>query len=673
MKLSKRSNTIIMWAISIGLLAGMVVMFTPRANETATNPRGIAEMVVNGQTLYELDLRQIRSNSLFNTVTEGEVGQDLQRLMVDEVVRNTVLDQAAARISISGGQVKSAVDDFRAERGVAGARNDQAYRQLIGSSGFTDESFRAYIKDQLRLQEWENRLVKDVTVSDAEVRAYYDSHVSSYQSEEKIVARQLVVDDQALAERLRREALAGADFATLARENSIELADRDGAIGAAAGETTPRPVGRPALPTVVANAAFFLRGAGITDPVLYNQRYYVVQVESYEPAGPVPFDDVKQTVADDALNAKKTGVVEAEIDRLRDAAVVTFPAGSELSYDNPVLAKVGDHEIRAVELDRALYTNTQIQQALSPQTADLIVGLFKPTVLNQLIDMEVAYQGAAALDVPLVGTRSGIAQAALNYVSRDAVADEAEIEKYYSDNEALYTMPAEATVTRVDFTDQRAAADFRDLLLAGRDVAAANEAAAGSVSELGRVKPGDLPAELDTALFNTNAFDALPGGSLSVSDVLVLQEPVEPDTTTESPADDANAAAEVASSEAAEGTTSTEDLAGDGEPAEAPAATRDTYVVLVADRVPARVRSLADVRAQVEQAVLSQKRQAQRNSWLAEERAQVTVVETAQPDQLLPTDFLPQEPTAGAAEGAATDTQAEPGTPEAQQEPTTGN
>ncbi len=648
MKLSKRSNTIILWVVSIGLLAGMVLMFTPGLGVTGGGiVKGAAQVVVNGQTLYDSDLQQIRSNALFNTVTDGEVGQDLQRLMVDEIVRNTVLDQAAARVSISSGQVRKAVNDFRAERGVDGGRNDQAYLQLIGSAGFTDQSFRDYMKGQLRLQEWENRLVKDVTVSDAEVQAYFESHRSAYQSEEKILARQLVVADKDLAENLRRQVLAGADFATIARENSLELADRDGAVGAAAGSTEPQAVGRPALPTVVANAAFSLRGAGITDVIVYNERYYVVDVEDYQPAADLSFADASPTVADDALNAKKSGIVEDELDKLRDAAVVSFPPGSTLSINHPALATDGAKEIRAVQLDRALYTNTQIQQALSPQTADLIVGLFKPTVLNQLIDTEVAYQSAGSLGVPFVGSRSGIAQAALNYVGRDATATEPEVEKYYADNQSLYTLTAEATVTKAEFATQAAAEAFRAALLAGEDIVAANEAAAGTITELGRVKPGDLQTEFDTALFSTDAFDALPGGSLAISDILVLQVPDE--VAAEEPATDSTAADATAAD-----ATATDDVAGDGGATTPEVATKDSFVVLVADRVPARVRSLAAVHAQVEQAVVAQKRQAERTAWLADKRAQIDVIETANPALVLPTDSLPgaAAPDGAAPEGA---------------------
>ncbi len=70
-------------------------------------------------------------------------------------------------------------------------------------------------------------------------------------------------------------------------------------------------------------------------------------------------------------------------------------------------------------------------------------------------------------------------------------------------------------------------------------------------------------------------------------------------------------------------------------------------MVLVADRLPARVRPLADVRAQVEQAVLAQKRQAERSAWLDEQRAKIEIVETSKPDLVLPTDTAPGTGDAG--------------------------
>src|SRR5690554_6070169 len=651
MKFNKRTTTIILWAVSIGLLAGMVISFTPGlsligANTTA---RGPVQMTVNGQNIYEFDVQQARSNALFSSVTEGEVGADLRRLMVDQIARQSVLNQAASRINVSGGEVRQAVNEFREERGVAGGRNDRAYQNLIAGAGFTDQAFREYLREQLRLGKYQEQLVGDVTVSEEEVEAYYQSHLTSYQTEEQILARQIVVDDQELAQRLRARAIAGEDFGALAREFSLDLAERDGAIGAASGETEPRPVGRPALPTNVANAAFALRGAGITDVVESNQRYFVVQVEEFIPATTRPFEEVEETVREDALNAKQSGIIEAELDRLREEATLTFPASSELSFENPVIAEVNGVEIRAVELDSALYTNPQIQQSLSPQVADLIVGLFKPTVLSQVIDTEVAYQAADQLDVPLVGTRAGIAQAALNYVGRDVSVKEEELRDYYLSNSAAYTLPPEAFLTRVDFGTQADAVAFREALLGGQPLDEAAAANDGDATDNGLVKPGELELEIDTALFSTEAFQSLPNSRLDVSDVLVLRRPVEAEDAEGSEAADgaeAEDAAEEAQADAESGGTAEESAADDG--------MRDTFVVLVAERTPERVRAFEDVRAQVEATVLAQKRQAERNEWLSEQRAEADIVEHAVAGLDAPAgaEAFTTDPAAAPAEGA---------------------
>ncbi len=670
MKWNRRTNTIILWAISIGLLVGMVLTFTPSLGlfgSGATNAQGTPQLVVNGENVYEADVLRLRQNALFTTVTEGPVADDLQRLLVDELVRQKVLTQAAARMNVSGGDVSKAVNDFRAARGVDGRSNDQAYLQLIGGAGFTDQAFRDYLREQLRVQAWEERLTEGVTVSDAEAEAYYLSHPSSYQSEERIEARQIVVDDAALAESLRQQVLDGASFADLAAAHSLELADRQGALGSAEGETTPRPVGRPALPTTVANAAFALRGRGLTEVIESNQRYYLIEVETYLPADTLAFEDVAERVRSDALDAKRSGVVETELERLRDEATISFPDTSVLSFDDPAVAKVGDETITASELDRATYTNPQIQQALSPQTADLIVGLFKPAVLSQLIDTELAYQGARTLGVDLVGPRSAVAQAALNYVARDVTADDEEIAQYYQDNQVSFTVPAEAQVTAYRFADSTAASAFREALLGGADAAEAAASGGAEVEEFGRVQQGELDTAFDTAVFQTDAWEALPEGDFEVGDVLVVQEEL-PQPAADAASGDATSAdaaqadAPAGADAAAAADAAAVDAAGDGAALEQPQ-TRDVYVVLMAERTPERLRPLEDVRSQVVAAVLAQERQQVRAAWLEDLRGSIEVTDLTTPDAANPFGVTPApQDAATEPSGGATDAAAEPST-----------
>ncbi len=600
MKLSRRSNLIILWILAGALVLGMVITFTPTMGlGSRGGAEGVPAVMVNGEPISELAVVRARSNPLFNLVTEGEVGRDLELLLVDELVRQELIRQEASRQRVSSAEVRTAVDEFRVSRGVAGRGNDSQYLALIGASGFSDETFRLYLAQQLRQEKWESQLIDGVSVSDEEVEAYYHANSEFYQTEERILARQIVLAERDEAEAVRAELTAGADAATLARERSLERAERDGALGAGANETEPRAVGRPALPTAVATAAFAIRGPGITDVIEVAGQYHVVVVEAFLPAATRPFDEVADVVREDALQAKQAQVFDEEVRRLQREARIEIPERSplDLRYEDTVVATVGEADIKRSELVRAVYTNPQIQQALSPDTAFLITGFFRPAILDQLIDQELAYQGADTLGVPFVGPRRFVAQSALEYVTRDVSVSEDELEAFYQANVQAYTVPASAAVSRVDFEDVDAAEAFRAALLDGEQVDEAVEATGGALTSLGTVRPGQLEAGLDTALFATEAFESLERGG-EVSDVLVLL--TQPETLPEELED-----------------------AGEDDGA---IAQEQQVVVLVADRTRERVRPLDEVRAQVENAILSERRAELREAWLTELREDITVV-----------------------------------------------
>ena len=686
MKLSRRANTIILWLVSIGLLAGMVITFTPSLGLGfgGANQAGAAALQVNGEPVRELTVAQARSNPLFLSVTEGEVGEDLELLLVDALIRQEVVRQESARQRVSDADVRRAVDEFRTTRGIAGRANDTAYLDLLARSGFTDETFRVYLRQQLQEEAWEATVTDGVEVSDDEVRAYFEGNRDRYVSEERIAARHIVTEDRDTADVARARLEAGESAAVVARELSVERADRDGALGAAAGETEPRPVGRPALPTQVATAAFGLGGPGVTDVIESDDRFHVVVVEAYLPVAPRPFDEVAAAVRDDALAAKQSGVLEAEIERLVDAARVEIPEASTLRFDDEPVAVVGDVEIMATDLVRATYTNPQIQQALSPDTAFIITAFFKPSVLAQLVDQELALQGLAALDAPFVGPRSVVAQSALNYVARDAEFTEDDVVAYYEQNQATFTVPASAEVRQVEADTLEVAAAFRDALVRDGDVAEAAEESGAEVADLGLVVPGQLEGLLDLTLFGTDAFEPLPEEPWQVSDILVVTDevPLLPESLDVDPAAE-GAEAEEPVAEAEAGGPAAEAEGSDTEVAEPLTRMVDRYVILVADRRPERVRPLAEVRGQIEATVLAEARADLREAWVEGLRETIEV-ELLLEDPAAGFDFdAPLEEGADAAdleeageaaevesaEGASEGDSDAQGDPEAQEEP----
>lgn len=601
MKLSRRANTIILWFVSIGLLAGMVITFTPTLGlGFSGNSAGAVLMQINGQPIHELEVAQYRANPLFLAVTEGEVGADLELLLVKNLIRDEVLAQEAARQRVSDGEVRTAVNDFRVSRGISGRANDNAYLDLLSRSGYSDETFRVFLRQNLQREKWETGVLASVEVSEAEVETFFLSNRENYLSEERIVARHIVSEDRDGAELVLARLQAGEDAATVARELSVERADRDGALGAALGETTPRPVGRAALPTQVASAAFGLQSAAVSDVIEADGRYHVVVVEDYLPAAPRPFEEVATAVRDDALRIQQAGVLETDIDRLVAAARVEFPTTSTLSFNDVVVARVGKREILASDLVQATYTNPQIQQALSPDNAFIITAFFKPSVLDQLVEQELALLASVDLDATFIGPRAFSAQSVLSFVVRDASVSEAQVVAYYEANQTTFTTPASALVTQIESDTLTGVIAARAALLAGGDIDELGDALV--VSEIGLVTRGTLEPLLDLTLFGTDGFTPLPDGVFEISDVLAL---------------------ELAGVDALP--ESLEVAAGAENEALLVPVVAERYVVLVAERTSERVRPLTEVRAQIESIVLDEARSELRALFLENVRAEAPV------------------------------------------------
>jgi parvulin-like peptidyl-prolyl isomerase len=629
MRFSQRTNTVILWLIAIALLVSMVIAFTPGTLFGGAQPQQAeAALLVNGQPIRTLDVARLGATPPFNAVQEGPAAEDLEQVLLDELIDQELLRQAASRINVSNAEVRARVNAFREEQGVAGSANDRAYLDLIGGAGYTDESFRALMREQLQRERYLESVAGELEVTDEEVRAHFEANRDRYRSEPRIRARQIVVTDEALANDLYARALAGEDFAALAREYSTERAEQGGALGAAEGESEPQPVTRVALPSAVADAAFALQGPGLTEPIEAAGAFHIVAVEAYEPPQLLPFEEVQERVREDVLAAKETGAQEAALRTLRAEATIETPAGSPYVYENPVVARVGDHEIRAAELNRNTYLSPQLQGLISPGFADVIAESIKPGVLDQLIDRELAFQGADELGVPLVGSRAQVAQSVLGYVSREAEASDDEVRRYYEENRAFFTQPAEAVATRFTFPDEAAAAAFREAVLAGGLVAGEAlrdeaEAAGGSAERLGTLTPGSQPEAIEAALFDfENGMTPIVGdGGLEISGVLSLEVPVDPDTMTGG----AMTGGETVGDETAEAVMTGGAMTGGAVTGGAPTTGRE-FVVLVAARTPERVQPLEEVRALVEQAVLNQNRRELQEAWL-EERRQETPVE----------------------------------------------
>ena len=129
----------------------------------------------------------------------------------------------------------------------------------------------------------------------ARARELYEVSASQYAVPEHVRAAHILVKiengdrDAALrkAQKIRAEAVAGADFADLAKEYSADTltADKGGELGFFAAK---------AMDPAFAAAAFALKNPGdISQPVLTKFGYHIIRLEDRQPAGVRPFAEVE--------------------------------------------------------------------------------------------------------------------------------------------------------------------------------------------------------------------------------------------------------------------------------------------------------------------------------------------------------------------------------------------
>ncbi len=618
MKISKRAINIIFGILAVAFAIGTIFLFTPKGNP---QQEGRTILYVNGKPIHELELmRKAQTNPLFTLNPSGVLRPLIDTYFLEQVITLEALDQDAARIRVSSSEVKQQVDQLRQR---LGAKDRQAWDRFLQSIGYTDSQLRDELRSQLRIQKHLEQISKKVKLTDDEARFFYELHKAQYAAEDKVKARQIVLDDKATAEDVYKQLLGGADFAELAKKFSKVGAAQAGAVGAEPGSSKPGPVTRLVFPTEVADAVFSLKGGGMTGVISSGGRYYIVKVEEFLPGGDRPYEEVKDRVKEDALKVKQAGAVDDYIREVRRRAVVKFSEDKNIPYQykNPVVAKVDGQEIKLAEVLQVVFANKQVPSLIQQGLGELAVKFFLPSTVDQLITQDLLLEQVKASGKPFIGTRGQKAQDVQLWKTKDITVTPDEVKKYYQENIARFTIPASAQVDVVSFNDKETADKFREKLIAGNPLKELAKGLGGKLQEMGVVSAGKLPPLVNKLVFESDAAFA-KAGDWQVSEV--IEVPGEKN--------------------------------------------QKTYqVVLVKDKKDAVTKSFEEVKSEAEQLALAAKRAKAAADWISELKKQAKIENKIEDviKELTPKKEQPatQSAPSGGGEGKGAEKPASPAKP----------
>jgi peptidyl-prolyl cis-trans isomerase C len=224
---------------------------------------------------------------------------------LDHLIVNKILEQMATpeERSQTKEQVDGAFADARAH-----APSPEAFEQQIKASGMSLEQLRAQaVEEQLCRRVILRETTNHITVTDAEVKKFYDENSTKFEVPEQVRAAHILVstldpltheplaadkkkEKEKLANDLRARALKGEDFGALAKKYSEDPGSKD-----KGGEYT-FPRGR-MVPEFEA-AAFSLKTNQISELVETQYGYHIIKLLEKTPASKVALAEASPRIRD---------------------------------------------------------------------------------------------------------------------------------------------------------------------------------------------------------------------------------------------------------------------------------------------------------------------------------------------------------------------------------------
>jgi foldase protein PrsA len=222
-------------------------------------------------------------------ITKAEFYEQIKELAGETLLEQVVLEKILEdKYDVSDDEVQEQIDSYKEQYG------DQ-FESVLASSGYTEES----LKQSIRFQMLQQKAVEDVEVTDEEINTYYE------QGKYKLHVRHILVDTEDEATQLYESIKEGTDFATVAKENSLDTDTAENG-----GDLDWLTVSD--MDPAFANAAYALEVNAVSEPVETASGFEIIQlVEKQEIEDYASLEDQKEDITA-AVKEQKVASIEWE-------------------------------------------------------------------------------------------------------------------------------------------------------------------------------------------------------------------------------------------------------------------------------------------------------------------------------------------------------------------------
>ncbi len=264
---------------------------------------------------------QIRRDQVARQLSERFQGEELETrlnaaqdaLLFDMINEELLLQQAKLMFDMDK-YFDNLKREFKRSNEIA---TDTELVEYLRKEGFTmDEFRRLLLRSNVPADTIQYEVARKISVSPAEVEAYYQAHPEEYRKASRVTLREIVIlaDPRGaeaardLASRVEERLAAGEDFADLARELSESPSRERG------GLTGPFTPGE--LAPLLEERAFGLPVGAVTEPLATSYGFHILKVESRTEASVPPLAEVSESIEQKLRQEKYSDELDAYLKKL---------------------------------------------------------------------------------------------------------------------------------------------------------------------------------------------------------------------------------------------------------------------------------------------------------------------------------------------------------------------
>lgn len=318
-------------------LIGIFALSFAGCNMVEKTPQAVAKSAVakvNGEkiTRDELDknyqmvtvINQVKQQygENYSSNTEAkDVLKEQKGKILDNMIDERILLQKAKELKVVPEEAKLTEDvntKFNEIKKVYGD-DEKKFEEATKQAGFTTDSLKAYLKNNVIIDKLIENITKDIKVDDNKAKEYYNSHQMEYTEKPNTMdLSHILVKTEDEAKKVKERLDKGENFETVAKEVSTDPGSKD-----KGGDLGTVNLVNSGFDQQFMAAAMTLNEGAVSGPVQTQFGYHIIKVRKKTNYPVKSFDSVKEDIKKTLLDDEKSKEFQKKLDEWKKASKIT--------------------------------------------------------------------------------------------------------------------------------------------------------------------------------------------------------------------------------------------------------------------------------------------------------------------------------------------------------------